>query len=171
MSVLIFELSIIKKEDIIMAIKIGSAAPEFTLFDTDKKPRSLSEFRGKNVVLAFYPGAFTGACTKEFCTFRDTMSNFNNLQAQIVGISVDSPFANSAFALQNNLQFPLLSDYTREVSKYYGGVYENFAGLKGYSASKRAVFVVDASGIVKYLWSSENPGVEPEYNEIVKALK
>ena len=94
-----------------MAIKVGSKAPEFTLFDTDKKPRSLSEFRGKNVVLAFYPGAFTGVCTKELCAFRDAMSNFNNLNAQVVGISVDSPFANKAFATQNNLQFPLLSDY------------------------------------------------------------
>jgi peroxiredoxin len=158
-------------EDINMTIKVGSTAPEFTLFDTDKNPRSLSEFRGKKIVLAFYPGAFTGVCTKEFCTFRDAMSNFNNVQAQIVGISVDAPFANKAFASQNNLQFPLLSDYSREVSKQYGGVHEDFAGMKGYSASKRAVFIVDANGIVKYAWISENPGVEPEYDEIVKALK
>ncbi len=154
-----------------MTINVGSTAPEFTLFDTDKNPRSLSEFRGKKIVLAFYPGAFTGVCTKEFCTFRDAMSNFNNLQAQIVGISVDAPFANKAFASQNNLQFPLLSDYSREVSKQYGGVHEDFAGMKGYSASKRAVFIVDANGIVKYAWISENPGVEPEYDKIVKALK
>jgi peroxiredoxin len=158
-------------EDIDMAMNIGSKAPEFTLFDADKKPRSLSEFKGKIIVLAFFPGAFTGVCTKEFCTFRDAMSNFNALQAQIVGISVDAPFANKAFALQNTLQFPLLSDYSREVSKQYCGVYEDFAGMKGYSASKRAVFIIDANGIVKYVWISENPGVEPEYDEIVKALK
>jgi len=154
-----------------MAIKVGSIAPEFTLLDTERKPRSLSEFRGKNVVLAFYPGAFTGVCTKEFCAFRDAMSNFNNLNAQIVGISVDSPFANKAFATQNNLQFPLLSDYTRELSRQYGGVYEDFAGLKGYSASKRAVIIVDVKGNVKYAWVSENPGVEPDYDAISQALK
>jgi glutaredoxin-dependent peroxiredoxin len=154
-----------------MTIKVGSIAPEFTLFDTDKKSRSLSEFRGKNVVLAFYPGAFTGVCTKELCTFRDAMSNFNKLNAQVVGISVDSPFANNAFATQNNIQFPLLSDYTREVCKKYGGIHEDFAGLKGYSASKRAVFIVDADGSVQYAWVSENPGVEPDYNAIHQALE
>lgn len=154
-----------------MAIQVGNKAPEFTLFDTDKKPRSLSEFRSKNVVLAFYPGAFTGVCTKEFCIFRDAMSNFNNLHAQVVGISVDSPFANKAFATQNNLQFPLLSDFNGNVSKQYCGVYDDFAGLKGYSASKRAVFIVDMNGSVKYAWISENPGVEPDYDAIAQALK
>ncbi len=154
-----------------MAINVGSKAPEFTLFDEDKKSRSLSEFLGKKVVLAFFPGAFTGVCTKELCAFRDSMSNFNNLNAQVIGISVDSPFANKAFATQNNLQFPLLSDYMRVVSKQYCGVYEDFAGMKGYSASKRAVFIVDANGNVKYVWVSENPGVEPDYNAITQALK
>jgi glutaredoxin-dependent peroxiredoxin len=154
-----------------MAIQAGMMAPEFTLFDTEKKPRSLSEFKGKNVVLAFYPGAFTGVCTKEFCTFRDTLANFSNLKAQIIGISVDVPFANKAFASQNNLQFPLLSDYSREISKKYAGVHEDFAGMKGYSASKRAVYIVDSIGKVKYVWVTENPGVEPDYEAISKALQ
>jgi len=154
-----------------MALNVGSNAPEFTLFDTEKIPRTLSEFRGKNVVLAFFPGAFTGVCTKELCTFRDAMSNFNNLNAQVVGVSVDSPFANKAFAAQNNLQFPLLSDYSRDVSKQYGGVHDDFAGMKGYNASKRAVFIVDANGNVKYAWVSENPGVEPDYKAVTQALK
>jgi glutaredoxin-dependent peroxiredoxin len=153
-----------------MAIKIGSKAPEFSLFDADKKSRSLTEFRGKNVVLAFFPGAFTGVCTKEMCAFRDAMANFNNLNAQVVGISVDAPFANKAFASQNSLQFPLLSDYLREVSKQYGGVHEDFAGMKGYSASKRAVYIVDAKGDVKYMWVSDNPGIEPDYDAISQAL-
>ena len=154
-----------------MALNVGSKAPEFILFDSNKKSRQLSEFHGKKVVLAFYPGAFTGACTKELCAFRDAMSNFNNLNAQVVGISVDSPFANNAFAAQNNLQFPLLSDYTREVCKQYCGVYEDFGGIKGYSASKRAVFIVDANNTVTYAWISENPGVEPDYNAVILALK
>jgi peroxiredoxin len=158
-------------EEIKMAINVGSKAKEFTLLDTEKKSRSLSEFLGKNVVLAFYPGAFTGVCTKEMCTFRDAMIKFNELNAQVVGISVDAPFANKAFAAQNNLQFPLLSDYSRKVIKQYCGVHEDFAGLKGYSASKRAVFIIDGNGVVKYTWISENPGVEPDYDAISKALK
>jgi glutaredoxin-dependent peroxiredoxin len=158
-------------EDIIMAINVGSKAPEFTLVDTEKKPRSLSEFRGRNVVLAFYPGAFTGVCTKEMCTIRDSMTKFGELNTQVIGISVDAPFATTAFAAQNNLQFPLLSDYSRTVIKQYCGVHEDFAGLKGYTASKRAVFIVDGNGIVQYAWISENPGVEPDYDAISRNLK
>jgi peroxiredoxin len=154
-----------------MTIEVGNKAPEFILFDADKRNRSLSEFRGKNIVLAFYPGAFTGVCTKEMCALRDSMAKFNELNAQVIGISVDAPFANKAFALQNNLQFPLLSDYSRKVSKQYGGVHEDFAGMKGYSVSKRAVYIIDANSSVKYVWVSENPGVEPDYEAISKVLK
>jgi glutaredoxin-dependent peroxiredoxin len=153
-----------------MALTVGNSAPDFRLFDTDRKERSLGEFHGKTVVLAFYPGAFTGVCTKELCAFRDALTNFNTMNAQVVGISVDGPFANKSFADQNKLTFPLLSDYTREVCKKYGGVHEDFAGLKGYTASKRAVFVVDANGVVSYVWISENPGVEPPYEEIKNAV-
>jgi glutaredoxin-dependent peroxiredoxin len=154
-----------------MALTIGSKAPEFTLLDTERKPRTLKEFSGKKLVIAFYPGAFTGACTKEMCALRDALAEFNKLSAQVVAISVDSPFANKAFADQNMLTFPLLSDYTREVSKSYCGVYEDFAGVKGYTASKRSVFVLDGSGVVKYVWITDTPGVEPPYEEISKALK
>jgi glutaredoxin-dependent peroxiredoxin len=158
-------------EDSNMAIQVGNKAPDFTLFDTEKKSCALSEFRGKKVVLAFYPGAFTGVCTKEMCALRDTMEKFNGFNTQVVGISVDAPFANKAFATQNNLQFPLLSDYSREVIRQYCGVHDDFAGLKGYTASKRAVFIVDGNGIVKYAWISEDPGIEPEYDAISIALK
>ncbi len=153
-----------------MAARVGDKAPDFTLYDTEKKPRSLKEFLGKKTVLAFYPGAFTGVCTKEMCTFRDSLSRFNALNAQVVGISVDSPFANKAFATQNNLQFPLLSDFNRTALKAYGIVHEGFSGLNGYFASKRSVFVLDKDGIVRYAWISDNPGVEPNYDEVTKAL-
>jgi peroxiredoxin len=153
-----------------MALKKGDRAPAFTLYDSEKKSRSLSEFLGKKTVLVFYPGAFTGVCTKEMCTFRDSLATLGSLKAQIVGISVDSPFANKAFAAQNNLTFPLLSDFHREVSKNYGGLQEDFSGLKSYTTSKRAVFVLDSGGIVQYAWITDNPGVEPPYPEIEKAL-
>ncbi len=154
-----------------MGLEKGKKAPDFNLYDTDRKSRSLSEFHGKNVVLAFYPGAFTGVCTKEMCALQDSMSKLNDLNAQVVGISVDSPFSNKGFAAQNKLQFPLLSDFSREVSKKYAGVYQDFAGVKGYTASKRAVYIIDPEGKIKYVWITEDPGVEPDYKEISDSLK
>ena len=153
-----------------MALKVGDKAPQFRLFDTERKERALSEFLSKKTVLVFYPGAFTGVCTKELCTLRDSMSNFNTMNAQVVGVSVDGPFANHAFASANNLSFPILCDFTRTVSKQYCGLHENFAGVQGYTAAKRSVFVLDTKGIVKYAWISENPGVEPPYDEVNKAV-
>lgn len=153
-----------------MSLSVGSKAPEFSLFDADKKARSLSDFLGKKTVLVFYPGAFTGVCTKELCAFRDSLSALNSLNAHVVGISFDSPFANKTFAEQNKLSFPLLSDFTHEVAKKYAGVYEDFAGVKGYIAAKRAVFVLDGQGTVKWTWVSDNPGVEPNYDEVKKAV-
>ena len=151
-------------------MKVGDKAPDFTLVDIDKKEHTLKEFLGKKTVIAFYPGAFTGVCTKEMCTLRDSLTNFSSMNAQIVGISVDSPFANKGFAAANNITYPLLSDYTRTVSQQYAGLYDAFAGLKGLIAAKRSVFVLDANGVVKYVWITENPGVEPPYDEINKAL-
>ncbi len=153
-----------------MSLSVGSKAPEFTLIDTERKPQSLSAFlKNGKTVLAFFPGAFTGVCTKEMCTFRDSLASLNALKAQVVGVSVDAPFANKAFSDQNKLTFPLLSDYTRATVKAYAGVHDDFAGLTGYSASKRAVFVLDTAGKVRYAWISENPGAEPPYEEIQKA--
>jgi peroxiredoxin len=153
-----------------MALHVGDKAPEFTLVDTDKKERSLKEFAGKPLVLAFYPGAFTGVCTKEMCAFRDALANFNTLHAQVVGISIDSPFANKAFAEKNNLAFPLLCDYTKTVSKAYCGLTADFAGLKGYDAARRSVFVIDAGGTVRYVWLSDTPANEPPYDEVKAAV-
>jgi peroxiredoxin len=153
-------------EDVI----VGSRAPEFTLFDMEMTLRSLDEFKGKKVVLAFYPGAFTSVCQREMYTFRDALSNFESLDAQVVGISVNDPFSNKAFHEMNMLNFPLLCDYTREVVRAYGVFHEDFAGLKGYTVAKRSVFVLDRDGVIHYKWVSENPGVEPHYKEIEAKL-
>jgi peroxiredoxin len=151
-----------------MAVKVGDKAPDFTLYDTEKKLRSLKEFFGKKTVLAFYPGAFTGVCTKEMCALRDSLASFESLNAQVVGVSVDSPFANKGFAEHNRLSFPLLSDLNRAVSKTYCGLFENFAGLTGYAVPNRSIFVLDVHGTVKYVWISDNPGQEPNYEGINK---
>ena len=121
-------------------------------------------------MLAFFPGAFTGVCTKEMCTLRDSLASFSKLGAQVVGISVDAPAANKGFAEVNKLGFPLLSDYRRDVSPQYCGLNQDFGGLKGLTVSKRSVFVLDAQGVVRYAWISENPGVEPDYAEVNKAV-
>ncbi len=153
------------------SITIGDKAPEFTLPDVDLKPKSLKEFLGQKIVLAFFVGAFTSTCTKEMCEFRDSMARLIDLNAQVVGISVNDPFSNKAFAEKNRLPFPILSDYKREVIKQYGLELPDFAGLKGYTVAKRSIFILDQTGTVRYAWVSDNPAVEPNYEEIQKALQ
>ncbi len=141
--------------------------PDFQLHDQDRKQRSLQEFLGKKTVLAFFPGAFTGVCTKEMCTFRDSMQT---LPGQVVAISVNDPFSNKGFAETHHLQFPILSDYTRETVQQLNIFHNDFAGLKDYTAAKRSIFVLDEKGVVRYRWVSEDPTKEPNYEEIKSTL-
>ena len=149
----------------------GEKAPNFTLPDIDRKPRSLNEFLKPNgaTLLAFFPGAFTTVCTREMCTLRDNLQELNKVNAQVVGISVNDPFTNKAFAQNNNLNFPILSDYNREVVKLYNVYHENFGNLKGYTAAKRSVFILDHNGVIVYKWVSDDPSKEPNYEELKKA--
>ena len=152
-------------------VSVGDKAPDFILPDTDLKPRSLSEFLGSKIVLAFFVGAFTSVCTKEMCAFRDSMARLINLKARIVGIAVTDPFSNKAFAEKNLLTFPILSDYKREVIRTYGIELADFAGLAGYTTAKRAIFILDKDGIVRYAWITDNPAAEPNYSEIEAFLE
>ena len=149
-----------------MSTEIGQRPPDFQLPDQDRKPRSLKDFSGKKTVLAFFPGAFTSVCTKEMCTFQ-SMSTMN---AQVVGIDVNDPFTNKAFADANHLQFPILSDYARNTVMHYKVNHDDFAGMKGYTAAKRSIFVLDDKGTVRYRWVSDDPLKEPNYEEIKTAL-
>lgn len=151
-------------------LQTGTPAPDFTLFSNTREKVSLASLRGKTVVLAFFPAAFTGVCEKELCSFRDSLSSLNELNATVLGISVDAPFANNAFAGRNNLNFPILSDYTREAVRAYDIALDDFAGLPGYTAAKRAVFVVDPHGAIQYAWVGPNPGVEPDYDAVKQAV-
>ena len=153
-----------------MAVEVGQTAPEFSLYDQDRKERSLGEFKGKNVVLAFFPGAFTGTCTTELCALRDRADQFKSLNAQVLGIGVDSPFAQKAWADTNKLNFPVLSDFNRQVVNQYDVALPNLAGLQGYTAADRAVFVVDKEGVVRYKWLAPSPVNEPDYEELRQAL-
>jgi len=146
-------------------VEVGEKAPDFELPDTDLKKVKLSDFKGKVVVLAFYPAAFTAVCTKEMCSFRDSMEKFNNFNALVLGISVDPPFSNKAFKEHYKLNFTILSDYNREVIKKYN-VFWEFPALPGYLLAKRAVFVIDREGVVRYKWVSDDTTKEPPYSEI-----
>jgi peroxiredoxin len=152
-------------------VEIGKEIPELTLLDMGLKQRSLKEFRGKKLVLAFFPGAFTSACKKEMCTLRDDIAKLERLDAQVVGVSVNDPFTLKGFHENNALNFPLLSDYARDAVKVFGVELRDFAGMKGYTAAKRSVFIVDGDGVLRWMWVSENPGVEPDYAEIERQLK
>ncbi len=152
--------------------EVGEKAPNFTLYDSEKKIRSLQEFLspGRRTVLAFFPGAFTGVCTQEMCTFRDMYGDLQKLNGQVVGISVDAPFAQKAFAEKNGLTFPLLCDFKREVIQKYGVVWKNLSGVEGYESANRAIFVVDEAGKILFKWVAENPGKLPDFEAIKKAL-
>ncbi|MGD0802976.1 MAG: redoxin domain-containing protein [Candidatus Bathyarchaeia archaeon] len=152
-------------------VEVGMKIPEFTLFDYTLKKRSLKEFMGKKLVLAFFPGAYTGVCDKEMCTLRDALAKLGTLNAQVVAISVNDPFALKGFHEDNALNFPLLSDYARETINAYGVELRDFAGLKGYTVAQRSIFIIDAEGVLKWKWISSNPGVEPDYAEIERQLK
>ena len=151
-------------------LKVGDVAPDFTLPDVDMKPRSLHEFLGKKLVLAFFVAAFTQTCTKEVCEFRDAMARLIDLKTEIIGISVNDPFSNKAFSEKNRLPYPVLSDYKREVIKRYGVEAFDFAGLDDYVVAKRSIFLLDENGIIRYIWISDDPSVEPNYDEIQKNL-
>jgi peroxiredoxin len=153
-----------------MAITTGQQAPEFSLYDSDKKEIKLSDYKGKNVVLLFFPLAFTGVCTTELCSIRDNYSIYNGLNAEVVGISVDSVFVLDKFKSEQNLNFPLLSDFNKTASNAYGSLHEKFAfGMEG--VSKRSAFVIDKEGIVQYAEVLEVPTELPNFTAIQDVLK
>ena len=150
---------------------LNEIAPDFNLKNTEKNDIALSSYKGKTVVLAFYPGAFTGVCDTEMCSLRDSMNSFNDLNATVLGISVDSPWANAEFAKKYEINFNLLSDYNRDVSKAYDMIFNGLGGLEGYECSNRGVIIIDGQGLIQYRWVAENPGVEPNYSEIIEKVK
>lgn len=149
-----------------MAVNVGDAAPDFELVDTDLKMRTLQEFRGKKVVLAFFVAASSPVCERELCSFRDSWDELSKVGAQVVAISNDGPFANKAFAEKHNLNFPVLGDYTSRTIRDYDVLMPDLLHVRGYNAAKRSVFVVDGQGKVTYRWVSDDPLKEPDYPEI-----
>ncbi len=153
-----------------MALEKGQKAPDFTLFSSELKEVSLNDFKGKKVIIHFFPMAFTGVCTEQLCTMRDNFGYYEDQDVQIIGISVDSPFTLAKFKEDNNYQFPLLSDFNKEVSKAYGAQYEEFVfNLKG--VAKRAAFVLDNDHQIIYAEVLESAGDLPDFNAIKEIVK
>ncbi len=146
-------------------ITTGMEAPGFTLVDSDKNKVSLSDFKGKNVLLLFFPLAFTGVCTKELCAVRDDIARYNHANAVVLGISVDSYATLKKFKEEQGYNFPLLSDFNKEVSGLYGSIYHNFAGWMN-GVSKRSAFLIDKEGLVQYAEVLENAGDVPNFEAI-----
>jgi len=153
--------------------EIGQNAPEFSLYDQDKKMRRSSEFivKGHKTVIAFFPGAFTGACTQEMCTFRDMYGELEKMKGSVVGISVDAPFAQKAFADKNGLTFPLLCDFRRETIQKYNVLWNNLGGVEGYVSANRAIFVVDDQERITFKWVAPEPGKLPDFEAVKRALQ
>lgn len=154
-----------------MAVEVGQQAPDVRLVNSDRKAVKLNEFYGTPLVLAFFPGAFTGTCTKEMCAFRDSLAQFSTLNARVVGISVDSPYAQKAFADANGLNFPLLSDFNREAVRAFGIEDPNWAGGLMPGVAMRSVFVLDQDGVVRFRWIAPTQGTEPDYAAVEAAVK
>ena len=153
-----------------MPLKVGDIAPEFTLVDTEKNKISLSDQKGNKVLLLFFPMAFTGVCTIELCSVRDDIGKYENVNAKIFGISVDSPFTLGKFKEDQKLNFPLLSDFNKDVSEKYGCIYDAFIGwMKG--VSKRAAFVIDEKGLIQYAEILESAGDLPDFKAIKDVLE
>ncbi len=153
-----------------MSLTVGSTAPDFTLKSSEKSDVSLSDYKGKNVVVLFFPLAFTGVCTTELCSIRDTKADYEALDAEVLAISVDSLFTLDKFKQEQGYNFPMLSDWNKEVSAAYGALYDEFVlGMKG--VSKRSAFVVDKNGEIRYAEVLENAGELPNFAAINETLK
>ena len=153
-----------------MNIKIGQPAPDFTLYDSTKNKITLSDMKGQNVLLLFFPLAFTSTCTAELCSIRDNISFYNNVNAKVFGISVDSLHTLAKFKSEQSLNFSLLSDFNKEASALYGSLYEMFSyNMKG--VSKRSAFVIDKEGIVRYAEVLENASEQPNFKNITLLLE
>ena len=152
-----------------MALQIGQKAPEFSLFDTDKKEIPLTDYKGQNILLFFFPLAFTSVCTVELCSVRDNYKLYEGYAAQPIGISVDSLFTLAKFREEQQLNFPLLSDFNKTVSTNYGALYEQFGfGMQG--VSKRAAFIIDGEGVIRYAEVLDNAGLQPDFEAIRETL-
>jgi peroxiredoxin len=153
----------------VMALRVGDTAPDATVFMRPREPVQLSAYRGQPTVLLFFPLAFSGVCTKEMCTMAEDYRRYRALGAEVLGISIDSPYVNAKFAEACNATFPIVSDFNKEATTAYDVMRADLGGLQG--VSERSVFVIDRNGVITYAWVGENPGVMPSFEEIEAAVQ
>lgn len=153
-----------------MAIEKGQPAPGFSLYNNARNKVTLSDYKGKNIMLLFFPFAFSSTCTKELCSVRDNIAVFNNANAQVFGISVDALYTLNKYKEDQQLNFPLLSDFNKKVSKAYDVLYDVFTSFEFEGVSKRAAFVIDKNGIIQYVEVCASPGDLPDFAMIEKVL-
>jgi len=153
-----------------MSIEVGDSIKDLSLPDGTNTFHNINEYLDKKLVLAFFPGAFTGVCTEELCTLDGFTGQLESLNAQVIGVTVDSTFVLKNWAAQNNVQITLLSDCKKEWIKYFGVEFTGLGGVEGYISANRAVFIVEPGGKVSYKWIAESPGIQPNYEEIKKLL-
>lgn len=151
-----------------MAITIGQTAPDFTLVDSDMKLGTLSEYRGKKVLLLFFPLAFTSVCTAELCSVRDDFATYNSLDAEVLAVSVDTLFTLKKFKEEQGLTFRLLSDFNKTAAKSYGALYDDYFGMHG--VAQRAAFIIDKEGRVAFAQVLENDSEWPNFEAIKQKL-
>ena len=150
-----------------MALTIGQKAPEFSLYNSEKVKITLSDFAGdKNVLILFFPLAFTGVCTKELCSIRDGINKYNNDNSVVIGLSVDSVFTLDKYKEEQQYNFYLLSDFNKEVSNLYDTIHESFTDMNMLGVSKRSAFIVDKTGTLQYVEVLDNPGNMPDFKAI-----
>jgi|SRR5687768_7560549 len=153
-----------------MSLRIGDRAPDFSLFSSEKKLVQLHDFKGKNIVLLFFPLAFTSTCTKELCATRDDITTYNSLETEVLGISIDTPQSLARYKKDLELNFTLLSDFNKEVIRSYDVIYEEYSlGMRG--VAKRAVYVIDTEGIIRYMEVLENAGTMPDLEAVKNSLR
>ena len=154
-----------------MAIQIGQKAPPFSLYDSEKKKVSLSDYEGKkNVLLLFFPLAFTSTCTEQLCLVRDHIGRYKNDHAEVLGISVDSVFTLAKYKEEQQYNYPLLSDFNKAISTAYGTIYSSFTNMDMHGVSKRSAFIIDKKGIIQYAEILENASNVPDTILINKKL-
>jgi peroxiredoxin len=153
-----------------MKLEVGQQAPDFLMYDSDKQPVRLSNLRGDHVLLLFFPFAFTSTCTAELCATRDDIAFYQQMQAKVFGISVDAPYSLKVYKEQQQLNFPLLSDFNKVVSETYGTIYDRW-GMELKGVSKRSAFIIDKQGIIQYIEILENAGEIPNFEAIRKTLE
>lgn len=152
-----------------MSVIVNDKAPAFTLYSSEKNEVSLSDYEGRNLLILFFPLAFTGVCTEELCSMRDALAAYNDMDTDVIGISVDTVFTLEKFKAAEKINFPLLSDFNKEVSRQYGALYEDFVlGMRG--VSKRSAFVVDKAGNIRYAEVLDNAGDLPNFDAVKATL-